>query len=85
MSEEAVPMVAVQTQHCGVLHVYVQGNIEDKSGKTFFITVHDIGTNHKSFIRFVNDPSMAPVKDKSIFLHVCVPGQEQNASDFSGE
>jgi len=28
---------------------------------------------------------MADVKSKAVFLHVCVPGQEDNAPDFSGE
>lgn len=28
---------------------------------------------------------MADVKAKSIFLHVCIPGQEDNAPDFVGE
>lgn len=39
----------------------------------------------KSFVRFVNHPSMAEVKQKAIFLHVCVPGQEDHAPDFVGE
>ncbi|KIH65536.1 hypothetical protein ANCDUO_04141 [Ancylostoma duodenale] len=39
----------------------------------------------KTFVRFVNHPSMADVKNKSIFLHVCVPGQEDNAADYIGE
>ncbi|CAD6185474.1 unnamed protein product [Caenorhabditis auriculariae] len=84
MAEE-LQMVAVQTPNCGVLHVYVQGNAEERAGKTYIITVHDIGTNHKSFVRFVNHPSMAAVKEKSIFLHVCVPGQEDNAADYIGD
>lgn len=28
---------------------------------------------------------MADVKAKSIFLHVCIPGQEDNAPEFVGE
>lgn len=39
----------------------------------------------KSFVRFCNHSSMADVKAKSIFLHVCIPGQEDNAPDFVGE
>lgn len=85
MSDSDVNMVAVQTQHCGVLHVYVQGNLEERGGKTIILTVHDVGTNHKSFIRFCNHSSMSDVKQKSIFLHVCIPGQEDNAADFIGD
>uniref|UniRef100_A0A1I8BRG4 F-box domain-containing protein n=1 Tax=Meloidogyne hapla TaxID=6305 RepID=A0A1I8BRG4_MELHA len=49
------------------------------------LTVHDVGTNYKSFIRFVNHRSMESVKERAIFLHVCVPGQEDNAPDFTKE
>ena len=28
---------------------------------------------------------MESVKERAIFLHVCVPGQEDNAPDFTGE
>jgi protein NDRG1 len=76
--------VAVIGKHC-TYNVYVQGNLEDRHGKTVIITVHDVGTNHKSFIRFVNHPSMADVKQKAVFLHVCIPGQEDHAPDFTGD
>ncbi|KAK5979982.1 N-myc downstream regulated [Trichostrongylus colubriformis] len=85
MMTDDTQMVAVQTQNCGVLHVYVQGNLEERNGKTIILTCHDVGTNYKTFVRFVNHPSMADVKNKSIFLHVCVPGQEDNAADYIGE
>uniref|UniRef100_A0AC35FIQ9 Uncharacterized protein n=2 Tax=Panagrolaimus sp. PS1159 TaxID=55785 RepID=A0AC35FIQ9_9BILA len=78
------PPVAVIGKHC-TYNVYVQGNLEDRHGKTVIITVHDVGTNHKSFIRFVNHPSMADVKQKAVFLHVCIPGQEDHAPDFTGD
>ncbi|KAJ1358171.1 hypothetical protein KIN20_016504 [Parelaphostrongylus tenuis] len=83
MTEE-LQMVAVQTHNCGVLHVYIQGTM-DRNGKTVVLTCHDVGTNYKTFVRFVNHPSMADVKNKSIFLHVCVPGQEDNAADYIGD
>ncbi|ULT79663.1 hypothetical protein L3Y34_010324 [Caenorhabditis briggsae] len=85
MSDDNLQMVVVQAANCGVLHVYVQGNLEERGGKTIILTVHDIGTNHKSFVRFVNHPSMAAVKEKAIFLHVCVPGQEDNSADYFGD
>uniref|UniRef100_A0A914YUF6 Uncharacterized protein n=1 Tax=Panagrolaimus superbus TaxID=310955 RepID=A0A914YUF6_9BILA len=78
------PPVAVIGKHC-TYNVYVQGNLEERHGKTVIVTVHDVGTNHKSFIRFVNHPAMADVKQKAIFLHVCIPGQEEHAPDFTGD
>ncbi|GMT06880.1 hypothetical protein PENTCL1PPCAC_29054, partial [Pristionchus entomophagus] len=78
-------MVVVQTHHSSVLHVYVQGNIEEVNNKTVILTVHDVGTNHKSFARFTQHPSMADVKAKAVFLHVCVPGQEDGAAEYIGD
>ncbi|KAI6239154.1 hypothetical protein M3Y99_00619300 [Aphelenchoides fujianensis] len=76
-------LVQVKGQHA-LYNVYVQGDLEDRQRKTILLTVHDVGTNHKSFVRFVNHPSMAEVKKNAIFLHVCVPGQEDNAPDYTG-
>jgi protein NDRG1 len=81
---EELQVVPIQGKHCSY-NVYVQGDLEDRHLKTFILTVHDVGTNHKSFVRFVNHPSMADVKAKAVFLHVCVCGQEDNAADFVGE
>jgi len=81
MSEE-LKLIKVQGNHSH-FNVYVQGNLEDRSRKTIILTVHDVGTNHKSFVRFVDHPSMAGVKANAIFLHVCIPGQEDNAPDFT--
>lgn len=47
MSEDNLQMVVVQAPNSGVLHVYVQGNLEERGGKTIILTVHDIGTNRK--------------------------------------
>uniref|UniRef100_A0A914V174 Uncharacterized protein n=1 Tax=Plectus sambesii TaxID=2011161 RepID=A0A914V174_9BILA len=79
---EHVNLLPVETSKSGVINVYVQGNLEDKQGKTVILTVHDVGTNHKAFVRFVNHPAMAEVKQRAVFLHVCVPGQEDNAPDY---
>ncbi|KAF8354037.1 hypothetical protein PRIPAC_95660 [Pristionchus pacificus] len=78
-------MIVVQTHHSSVLHVYVQGNLEEIHSKTVILTVHDVGTNHKSFIRFTQHPSMTDVKNKAVFLHVCVPGQEDGAAEYIGD
>lgn len=76
----------VSTASCGTLKVFIQGNLEEKQGKTIFMTVHDIGTNHKSWFPFIGHTSMTEVRLRSIFLHVCIPGQEDQAetlpSDF---
>jgi hypothetical protein len=32
---------------CGIINCYVQGDLAEKSGKTVFLTVHDMGTNRE--------------------------------------
>jgi protein NDRG1 len=71
------------TAKCGVMNIYAQGKLEERQGKTIFMTVHDMGTNHKSMINFVNESVMEEVRAKSIFLHICVPGQEEHAQNWA--
>jgi hypothetical protein len=75
----------VETQHAGKIRVYVQGDLDNRQGKTIFVTVHDLGSNHKSWYPFVMNPAMTEVRLRSIFLHVCLPGQEDNAETLVAE
>uniref|UniRef100_A0A5S6QP33 AB hydrolase-1 domain-containing protein n=1 Tax=Trichuris muris TaxID=70415 RepID=A0A5S6QP33_TRIMR len=72
----------VPTPPSGTVKVFVQGNLDDRQGKTLFLTCHDIGANHMSFVHFVNTQSMIEVRNRSIFLHLCVVGQEDGASSL---
>jgi len=60
----------------GRLKVYVQGSFEERQNKTIFLTVHDIGANHRSFYPFVGHETMQEVRERSVFLHVCMPGHD---------
>ncbi|XP_076368564.1 uncharacterized protein ZK1073.1-like [Tachypleus tridentatus] len=75
----------ILTQNCGKLAVYVQGDIEKMDSKAVFLTVHDIGSNHSSFHTFVEHACMTEIKQRSIFIHVDVPGQEDNAPDLPAD
>ena len=48
----------IKTARCGILKVYVQGEMDGKEGKAFFLTVHDLGTNQKSVMKFTDHPTM---------------------------
>ncbi|KRZ96976.1 Uncharacterized protein T08_11255 [Trichinella sp. T8] len=61
------------------------GNLDERQGKTIFITCHDIGANYKSLAQYVMNPCMTDVRNKSIFLHVCVVGQEDNAPNLPND
>ncbi|KAL0269923.1 UNVERIFIED_CONTAM: hypothetical protein PYX00_007505 [Menopon gallinae] len=69
----------LSTEKCGDLHVYVQGDISQQDKRAVFLTVHDLGCNHLSFYDFVNHPCMVDIRDRSIFIHIDVPGHEDNA------
>lgn len=84
MSEEMIEL-NISTNKCGTLRVYVQGNLEEKEGKTVFVTIHDIGVNHKSWMKFVEEDVMSDMRASSIFLHVCLPGQGENEAVLEGE
>uniref|UniRef100_A0A1I8BQQ7 AB hydrolase-1 domain-containing protein n=1 Tax=Meloidogyne hapla TaxID=6305 RepID=A0A1I8BQQ7_MELHA len=84
VENENIQMIFVKGKY-STLQVYIQGDLNERHGKTVILTVHDVGTNHKSFTRFVNHSSMESVKERAIFLHVCIPGQEDNAPDFTKE
>jgi hypothetical protein len=43
-------MISVATSKSGIMQVYVQGNLDDKQGKTVIMTVHDVGTNRKTIL-----------------------------------
>jgi len=72
----------VPTERCGTLSVYVQGDLSQQEKKAIFLTVHDLGCNHTSFHDFVEHPCMQDIKERSIFIHIDVPGQEDGSPDL---
>ncbi|XP_022696714.1 uncharacterized protein ZK1073.1-like [Varroa jacobsoni] len=80
-----VKSIEVTTKNCGKLHVHVQGDIENLEKKAVFLTIHDIGNNHSSFQDFVDHPCMSEIKQRSVFIHVDVPGQHDNADDLPND
>ncbi|XP_064097939.1 uncharacterized protein ZK1073.1-like [Macrobrachium nipponense] len=65
--------------------VYVQGDMTKAESRAVFLTVHDMGCNHSSWIEFANHPVMRETRDRSIFIHVDIPGQEDNAEDLPND
>ena len=58
----------IKTSKCGLLKVFVQGEIESRDfkrkSKAVFLTVHDLGSNYKSILRFVNHSSMVNISSR---------------------
>ncbi|XP_050672656.1 uncharacterized protein ZK1073.1 isoform X5 [Leptidea sinapis] len=76
------PKYAVSTDRSGDIHVHVQGDLSQQDKRCVFLTVHDLGTNHTSMVDFVNSPAMSEIKERSCFIHVDVPGHEENSPDL---
>jgi len=74
----------VQTEF-GNISVYIQGDLNSKRDGVVFLTVHDIGSNHKPLARFSALPCMEEISSRAVFVHVCVPGQDRGAEDFGAE
>ena len=78
----------IPTERAGALNVWVQGDLslaqnkESRDSYCTFLTVHDVGVNHNSWLRFMNSPSMAQIREKAVFLHVDLLGQEDQAEDL---
>ena len=64
---------------------YVKGDLKSNREGVVFLTVHDIGSNHKTLVRFTADVSMEEVAQRVAFIHVCIPGQDKNAGDFGSD
>jgi len=74
----------VQTEF-GNISVYIQGDLNSKRDGVVFLTVHDIGSNHKPLARFAALPCMEEISSRAVFVHVCVPGQDRGAEDFGAD
>lgn len=46
--------------------------------------MHDIGSNHAVFQDFIDSPCMSEITQRSIFIHIDLPGQENDATLFEG-
>ncbi|CAH0728039.1 unnamed protein product, partial [Brenthis ino] len=82
VDEKGLQKYVVSTDRSGDIHLHVQGDLSQQDKRCVFITVHDLGTNHTSMVDFVNHPSMAEIKERSCFIHVDVPGHEENSPDL---
>ena len=93
-NEETVPACdtishhVIPTERCGALNVWVQGDLslaqksESRDSFCTFLTVHDVGVNHNTWVRFANSPAMAQIREKAIFIHIDLLGQEDGAEDL---
>ncbi|XP_071538717.1 uncharacterized protein ZK1073.1 isoform X3 [Panulirus ornatus] len=65
--------------------IYVQGDLTKTDTRAVFLTVHDMGCNHSSWVEFVEHAVMRETKERSVFIHVDIPGQEDGAKDLPND
>lgn len=63
--------------------VYVQDQTLKTQQRCYIMTVHDLGCDYSTFTEFISCPEMRSLKERVIWLHVDLPGQEANAADLS--
>lgn len=66
----------------GTITAHVQGDLEQVENRGVFLTVHDIGSNSRSFLDFTEHPIMSAIKMRSLFIHLDLIGQRDNQQDL---
>lgn len=62
--------------------VYVQDETGLSQQRCTIMTIHDIGCDHTEFHEFITCPEMRALRERIIWIHVDLPGQEANAEDL---
>ncbi|KAG9510249.1 hypothetical protein GZH46_01215 [Fragariocoptes setiger] len=79
-----VQNIPIETKY-GVVTAHIQGDHENVENRSVFLTVHDIGSNARSFIDFTEHPVMCDVKLRSVFIHLDLMGQQDSANDLGDD
>lgn len=84
--EVSLSKYVVDLENCGHVDVYVDGDLETgKNGESVFLTIHGIGNSYKTWANFMNHEDMLETKNRSVMIHVCLPGQGEEDADLEAE
>ncbi|XP_041368765.1 uncharacterized protein ZK1073.1-like isoform X2 [Gigantopelta aegis] len=73
----------ISAPRVGRFKVYIQGDLKHK--QFVVLTVHDLGCNHSMWTNFLSHYSMEEITKRAAFIHVDVPGQEDEAPDLPAD
>lgn len=76
----AMETITVKCPHIGTINVHMQGTRSSK--EVVILTVHDLGCDHTMYQEFVDHPKMVPIKNRTVWVHVEIPGQGLDAPDL---
>ncbi|CAF1105384.1 unnamed protein product [Brachionus calyciflorus] len=63
------------------VHIHNETNLSNQ--KCFIMTIHDLGSNHMQFEKFINCPQMTGLRNRVIWLNVNLPGQGPDAETMT--
>ncbi|XP_025094988.1 uncharacterized protein ZK1073.1-like isoform X4 [Pomacea canaliculata] len=76
----------ISAPRVGRFKVFIQSPKGDlKSCQFVILTVHDLGSNHTMWTNFLNHYAMEEIMRRAAFIHVDIPGQEDEASDLPAD
>ncbi|XP_050399614.1 uncharacterized protein ZK1073.1 isoform X2 [Patella vulgata] len=80
---EPVEQREISAPRVGRFKVYIQGDLKHRN--FVILTVHDLGCNHSMWINFLQNPCMEAITQRAAFIHVDIPGQEDEAADLPAD
>jgi len=80
--ETALRKYVLDLESCGPTEVFMEGEEKLLKEGMVFLTVHDVGSSFQTIVNFSHTSAMEEIRQKSVFLHVSVPGQEPQAKDL---
>jgi len=77
----SIRKIPIETKY-GTITAHIQGDLEQVDNRSVFLTVHDIGSNSRSFLDFTDHPIMSPIKQRSLFIHLDLIGQQDDQPEL---
>lgn len=83
VTTQSVSSHTINCPNIGEINVFLQGNRSPH--EVAIMTVHDLGCDHTMYGDFVQHPRMAAIRNRTVWIHVEVPGQGQDAPDLPAD
>jgi len=81
-NEEMVKAFVIELDVVGSVNVYIQGDLDKLKDGVVFLTVHDVGSSFMSWVNFTLCEDMEQIRNRALFIHMSIPGQEPGAKDM---
>lgn len=82
MADTKLSKRVISLEEVGPVSVYIQGDLDRCRQQAVFLTVHHVGCDHTSLVSWVSTHHMKEVRDRAVFLHVSLPGQEEGSEEL---